>query len=190
VQVLVAVEEVREGARGEEDLRRVQRAALVQVAQAPVEERLLLRQLHLRGGQLRGGGVDLLLRLAELHVQLAHQAGRDGGLAADDVELRVDVVHLLLDALQLAAQLLALAADLLQAALALGDLLLRSALLREGGEREEGGQQERRGAGGAHRQTASRWRRTATMLLRKPNTVPATTTPTIHSEGSHLRAKR
>ena len=195
VEVLVAAEQVAERFGGEQRLEGVERPALVDVDQPPLEHRAALGQVVLGQDQLGARAVELAREPADLPLDLVHDPLGGLALALEVAELVVDVVHLALEPLLLLLQPVALAADLLEAlaaALEVGVLGVERGARATSGKTREGREHASEAKGHAGRPlrslglrtsavpyTCRRCRPTLTRLPPSPSITPNTTMTTI-----------
>src|SRR3989441_909809 len=140
VQVLVARQQIAEALSREQHLPAVERAALVDVDQAPLQHGALLQQRVLRDQQVHGDLIDLPAETGDLPVELVHDAVGALLLLLDVGDFIGQRVRLGSEPLQLLLDVGTLAADALEALLVLLHLLLvgGTGLCAENGKRETG----------------------------------------------------
>src|SRR6185437_10836576 len=124
IQVLVARQQVAEALRREEHLVPVQRPALRDVHEAPLEHRALLGERVLGEQQVDRGPIDLVRQRIDLAVQLVDDAVGRLFLSLDVRELVGERVYLRAQPLELLLDVRPLPADALQPLLVISELLI------------------------------------------------------------------
>jgi hypothetical protein len=193
VEVLVAVDQVGEALRGEQDLDVREGTSFVDVAHAALQDRAAQDEQVLSPDQVGGRDADGLLGRRDLELELAQRVVADVDLLAEVVELCGERVRPRLQLVHRAPQLAALRPDLLETPATVADLVLEVGDLRHdvGGEDGRDGTGQREGGderGGSH--SALRCRRRAAPLARRPRSAPAATSPPAQAWGSQAMSIR